>query len=146
MKEQLGPDYYISDDRKKIDLKKVAGLLTNAYWSKGIKYKEVAKGANNSALIVAAFTGKGQLVAYSRVISDKTRFAYLLDVFVDEAHRRKGIGQGMVRFILNHPSLKKVYQWVLITTDAHGVYQKVGFKPLANPEKWMEIRHPRPEI
>ena len=51
----------------------------------------------------------------------------------------------MVKFILNHPSLKDVYQWLLITRDAHGVYGKVGFKQLENPDKWMEIRLPRPE-
>jgi GNAT superfamily N-acetyltransferase len=77
------------------------------------------------------------------VISDKTRFAYILDVYMDEKYRRKGIGQAMIKFILNHPEIKDVYQWVLITRDAHGVYRKVGFQPLENPDKWMEIRNPR---
>jgi hypothetical protein len=40
--------------------------------------------------------------------------------------------------------LKDVYQWLLHTRDAHGVYDKVGFKPVAHPDAWMEIRNNRP--
>jgi hypothetical protein len=51
----------------------------------------------------------------------------------------------MIKFILNHPELKDVYQWLLITKDAHGVYSKAGFKPLENPDRWMEIRNSWPD-
>jgi GNAT superfamily N-acetyltransferase len=120
-------------------------MLQAAFWSEGIGINEVRQGAANSALLVGTFTNDGDQIGYARAISDKTRFAYILDVYVDEQYRKQGIGQGMVKFILNHPSLKDVYQWLLITRDAHGVYGKVGFKQLENPDKWMEIRLPRPE-
>lgn len=29
---------------------------------------------------------------------------------------------------------------MLATDDAHGVYAKVGFKPLDSPEKWMSLK------
>jgi hypothetical protein len=32
-----------------------------------------------------------------------------------------------------------------MTTDAHGVYSKLGFKSLSNVDKWMEMRDKRPE-
>jgi GNAT superfamily N-acetyltransferase len=127
-----------------MDFPKVTGMLAEAFWSRNIKIGEVEKGASNSALIVGVFH-KGEQVAYSRVISDKTRFAYILDVIVDEAYRRNGIGQLMIDSILGHDDLKDVYQWLLITKDAHGVYSKSGFKPLASPAAWMEIRNDRPE-
>jgi GNAT superfamily N-acetyltransferase len=79
------------------------------------------------------------------VISDKTRFAYILDVYVDEKFRRKGIGQFLINSILKHVDLKDVYQWLLITKDAHGVYGKSGFTPLGRPGDWMEIRSDRPD-
>ena len=31
---------------------------------------------------------------------------------------------------------------VLATRDAHGLYAKYGFAPLAEPERWMAIRRP----
>ena len=120
-------------------------MLKNSRWVEGIKEDEVVKGAQNSALVVGAFTSMGEQVGYARVISDKTRFAYILDVYVDENHRRKRIAQNMIRYILSHPELKDVYQWALKTQDAHGVYRKVGFHQLLKPEIWMEIRHERPK-
>jgi GNAT superfamily N-acetyltransferase len=102
------------------------------------------QGAQNSALIVGAFSSENEQIGYSRVISDKTRFAYIMDVIVDDKYRKQGIGQAMINYILNHPELKDVYQWLLHTRDAHGVYHKVGFKPVAHPDAWMEIRNNRP--
>jgi len=130
---------------KKWDFGKVTEMLKNAFWSIGIMENEVIQGARNSALLVGAFTADNKQIGYARVISDGTRFAYILDVIVDEKYRKQGIGQAMIRFILNHPVLKDIYQWLLITKDAHGVYQKVGFNPVARPNDWMEIRYKRPD-
>jgi len=143
MKVILDSKFKIIDGIKKMDFAKITAMLKDAFWSKGIGIDEVKQGADNSALVVGAFTQEGLQIGYSRVISDKIRFAYILDVYVDENFRKRGIGQTMIKYILNHPDLKNVYQWVLITKDAHGVYRKVGFKPLENPDRWMEIRNPR---
>ena len=67
-----------------------------------------------------------------------------MDVYVDENYRKQGIGQSMINYILHHAKLKDVYRWVLCTSDAHGVYSKVGFSPLNSPEDWMEIKNERP--
>lgn len=133
----------IIDDVGRMDFVRVTEMLKDAYWSKGIGIEEVKQGAVNSPLVVGVFTSDGLQIGYARVISDKTRFAYILDVYADEAFRRQGIGQAMVDFILHHPTLEDVYQWVLITRDAHGLYSKFSFKPLEFPERWMEVRNSR---
>ncbi len=120
-------------------------MLKNAFWSRDISVEEIRKGARNSALVVAAYNSDGFVVGYLRVISDKTRFAYILDVYVHEEHRRRGIARAMVGFALNHPDLSDVYQWILITRDAHEVYRGVGFQPLPEPDKWMCIWKQRPD-
>lgn len=134
----------IKDGFKNMDFEKVTEMLSNAFWCKGIKINEVIKGAENSALVVGVFIDNVNQIGFARVISDKTRFAYILDVYVDENFRRKGLGQKMVNYILSHEELKDVYQWLLITKDAHGVYSKVGFNPISRPLAWMEIRKDRP--
>lgn len=126
-----------------MDFEKVTKMLSEAFWSKDIKIDEVKKGARNSALVLGVFYNNEQ-IAYSRVISDKTRFAYIMDVYVDENFRKNGIGQLMINSIIKHDDLKDVYQWMLITKDAHGVYEKAGFKLVSRPEDWMEIRNERP--
>ncbi|OPZ94444.1 MAG: Acetyltransferase (GNAT) family protein [Firmicutes bacterium ADurb.Bin419] len=128
---------------KNMDFVKVTEMLSKTYWTPGIGMEEVKRGAENSALVIGAFTENQIQVGYSRVISDKTRFAYILDVIVDENYRKKGIGQKMIKAIMEDCELKDVYQWLLITKDAHGVYDKVGFKPISRPLDWMEIRYDR---
>lgn len=134
----------IKNKIEEMDFDKVTKLLSNTYWSPGIKKTEVIKGAENSALLVGVFIEDEQ-IAFARVISDKTRFAYIMDVVVDDDYRKMGIGQTIINHILNHEEMKDIYNWLLITKDAHGVYAKQGFTPLNNPELWMEIREPRPE-
>ena len=137
--------YSIKDGYNEMDFDKVTNMLKDAFWSIGIKKPEVIQGAENSALIVGAFTADNEQIGYARAVSDKTRFAYIMDVMVDEKYRKQGIGQAMVKYILNHTELKNVYTWLLATRDAHGVYEKVGFHPLVKPFNWMQIRHERPE-
>lgn len=106
---------------------------------------EVEKGARHSALVIGAFAPEplGQ-VGYMRVVSDCTRFAYLMDVVVAPEARRRGIARAMVSQALGHRGLSDVYQWLLRTRDAHSVYAAAGFAILDRPENWMTRLLPRP--
>jgi len=137
-------NYQIRDGFDLMDFDKVREMLKKVFWSININKDEIIQGAKNSALLVGVFYSDEQ-IGYARVISDKTRFAYIMDVVVHENYRKQGIGQLMIKYILDHPDLKDVYQWLLRTKDAHGVYKKVGFNSIANPDEWMEIMHKRPQ-
>jgi len=136
---------YINSDRERLRIDDIQGMLAKVFWSPNITKNEILKGIRNSALVVGAYTEDGQQIGFLRVVSDEVRFAYILDVVVREEHRRQGLGQKMVKFVLSHPQLKDVYQWVLKTLDAHGVYEKCGFEPLQYQERWMSIIKPRPD-
>ena len=86
-----------------IDFSKVTAMLAATHWSPGITEEEVRKGAENSALVTGAFREDGTQIGYARVVSDKTRFAYLMDVIVEESCRASGIGEQMISYLLNHP-------------------------------------------
>jgi len=144
MERKENPDYHLKNGFQSMDFIKVTEMLTTAFWCKGIKIDEVKKGALNSALVIGAFLRSDVQIGFARVISDKTRFAYILDVIVDNAYQRIGVGQSMMKYILSFPELKNVYQWCLVSSTAQGVYRKVGFRELSNPEKWMEIKLNRP--
>jgi ribosomal protein S18 acetylase RimI-like enzyme len=136
-------NYTIKDGFEAMDFSKVTEMLTAAYWSQGIMINEVIQGARNSALNVGAFDSNNHQIGYLRIISDKTRFAYILDVIIDEKCRKQGIGEAMMKYVLAHPDMKPVYQWLLITRDAHEFYKKLGFKVTERANDWMEIRTPR---
>lgn len=128
-----------------MDFDRVTEMLSKAWWCTGIKINEIKQGAYNSALVAGVFLPDQIQIGYARVISDKTRFAYILDVYIDENYRGKGAGQKLINYILAHDDLKDVYQWLLITKDAHYFYSKSGFTPTSRPSDWLEIRNKRPE-
>lgn len=134
-----GDGYEIDDSFSRIDFRKLESWLTATYWSPGIRVEEILKGARNSAINVGCYRGGAQ-VGYLRVASDMTRFAYFMDVYVEESHRRKGLAQAMVRFTMEHPDFADVYLWLLATHDAQSVYAKAGFGPLPVPGNWMVLR------
>ncbi len=137
-------EFIIKDGMGNMNFDRVTEMLSKSHWSPDISKAEIVKGATNSALVIGAFLSDGTQIAYARAISDKTRIAYICDVYVDENFRRQGIGQKMVKYLMAHEDMKDVYQWLLRTRDAHGVYGKVGFKPVSRPSDWMEIREDRP--
>lgn len=135
--------YEIDENRDRLDFARVHGWLTTTYWSPGIAREKVERAARGSSLVVAAYKD-GIQVGYLRIISDRATFAWVCDVFVDEAHRGHGLAKAMVRYALNHPEHQGLRRWVLATLDAHGVYKEVGFTPLPSPERWM-IHAPQPD-
>ena len=40
--------------------------------------------------------------------------------------------------IVAHPDLQILRRWMLVTRDAHPLYEKFGFRVLASPERHME--------
>ena len=139
MKIPHGGIYEIDDDPGRLDFDVLERWLSQTYWSPGIRKDEIRKAALNSTLAVGCYAGSGQ-VGTLRLVSDKTRFAYIMDVYVDGNHRNRGIARDMIRFAMERPDLRDVYQWLLATQDAHAVYRGLGFEPLPNPERWMILR------
>ena len=132
-------DYQITHDFKRMDFALVQSWLTQTYWVPGITLEEVKKSGGNSSLVVGAFAAKGNQVGYLRVVSDKFRFAYLMDVYTEPTHRKKGLATAMVRFAFEHPDFQTIQTWLLATRDSQRVYEPLGFKPLEHPERWMAI-------
>jgi N-acetylglutamate synthase-like GNAT family acetyltransferase len=111
--------------------------LTSSYWAEGIPKKIVRKSMQGS-ICFGVLHGK-ELVAFSRVITDKATYAYLADVFVLEAHRGEGLSKRMMEAVKAHKDLQGIRRFMLVTRDAHGLYKQYGFVPLSNPDRHMEL-------
>ena len=81
----------------------------------------------------------GPQVAFARVVTDGATFAWLCDVYVDPAERGNGLGTWLATAVSDDLAARGIRRILLSTWDAHGVYAKAGFVPLARPERWMEI-------
>lgn len=132
-------DYLLTIDRQKINLDYVYNLLcTPSRYSSGLPPERFSLVIKNS--ICFNILQQGQQIGFARVISDYTEFASLWDVFIDEPHRGKGLGKTLIKYILEHPYLKGIFRWFLMTEDAHGLYQKFGFKTeVYNPYTMMKV-------
>lgn len=73
---------------------------------------------------------------FTRLVSDKVVFAYLLDLFVLETYRGNGMGRLFVEAMLSNRNLQTV-NWLLDTQDAHGIYKKCGVEVVGDPNRYM---------
>ncbi|MFI9746145.1 GNAT family N-acetyltransferase [Streptomyces sp. NPDC052494] len=132
--------YEISADPARIDAARVHHWLsTDAYWALG-RPREKQDAAIAGSLNFGAYHGEtGEMAAYARVITDYATFAWLCDVYVDPRARGTGLGTALVEAVRDHLAPRGLRRILLATADAHGVYEKVGFTPLQNPDNWMAL-------
>lgn len=133
------PDgYRFSQRHADQQLDVIHDFLTHSYWSPGIARERVERAVANS-LVVGAFDAGGRQVGFARMITDHVSFGYLADVFVLDAHRERGLASAMVRSLMELPEVQGMRTLLLATRDAHSVYARLGWSPLANPARWMEV-------
>lgn len=118
----------ISTDPARIQLDIVYPWLRGSYWSPGIR-RDIVENAFANSLVAGAYLD-GVQVGVARAVTDRATFAWLCDVFVDEAHRGKQLATQLVRALIDHPELGTLRRWLLATRDAHPVYAPFGFRPV----------------
>ncbi|RTY86472.1 GNAT family N-acetyltransferase [Flavobacterium sp. GT3R68] len=126
----------VSTDKNKLDIPFIQNFLKDVYWAAGRTIDEVQTTIDNSFCFGIYLDDKQ--IGFSRVITDYVVFAYLMDVFIAEEHRGNGYSSILIEAMMTEPELQEVKIWRLATSDAHFLYRKFGFNPLAHPEKLME--------
>lgn len=134
--------FTISADPARLHLNTVHDFLSRAYWAKGRPRKRTEDAIKHS-LVFGVYEGEKQ-IGFARVVTDYNIVAYLMDVFIHEDYRGRGLGKWLVQVILDHPDLKHVRRWLLATSDAHDLYRKFDFQPIEEPENWMQRLRPFP--
>jgi GNAT superfamily N-acetyltransferase len=126
---QHGP-FELDDSPERIDLDAVwAFLSTHAYWARWRDRSDVERQLASAWRVVGAYDrGSGGLVGFARAISDGVAFAHLADLYVIPEARGAGLGQELVRTMIDR-GCGAHFRWSLHTVDAHGLYEKFGFGP-----------------
>ncbi|WP_053652244.1 GNAT family N-acetyltransferase [Micromonospora sp. NRRL B-16802] len=132
--------HLISTDPARLDLDLVhRWLSTDAYWALGRDRETVVRAFAGSLPFGVYRPEDGRPVAVARVVTDGATFAWLCDVYVDRAARGIGLGGWLAEAVRDHLADLGVRRILLATNDAHQVYARVGFTPLDNPERWMNL-------
>ncbi len=140
--EQVNGAYLISTDPARLDLNAIHKFLANwpGWETDGIPRDTLALAIRNS-LNFGVYEGERQ-IGFARVVTDYATFAFILDDYIEESHRGRGLGKWLMQTIQQHPELQGLRRWMLYTHDQR-IYAKMGFKALADPKTYMEIFDPR---
>ena len=125
----------LDDDPARVDVEEVHRFLASeSYWARGRSRETVQRLVREADRVIGLYDGARQ-VGFARAVSDGVAFAYLADVYVLEAYRGRGLGVELVREMVENGPFAGC-KWLLHTTDAHGMYRRVGFG--APSERLME--------
>jgi GNAT superfamily N-acetyltransferase len=133
----------VSLDPARLDVDAVTRWLADeSYWAAG-RPRDVVERSIAGSVCFGVYAGSGdeaRQVAFARVVTDDATFAWVCDVFVDAAWRGRGIGQWLMRVVVEELLDRRgIERLLLATRDAHTVYEQAGFEPLDDPGRWMEI-------
>ncbi|MFG1804945.1 GNAT family N-acetyltransferase [Streptomyces sp. NPDC049040] len=140
MSEGMPDGCEMSTDPARLDAALIHKWLSqDAYWALG-RPRETQDRAIAGSLNFGVYdTASGAQLAYARVVTDRVTFGWLCDVYVAPEARGRGIGTGLAAAIRDHLAPYGLRRVLLATADAHAVYAKVGFEPIAEPDKWMAL-------
>lgn len=131
--------YVLTDEKERLNVERVHEWLSqDAYWALGRELSRVQDSIAGSDAY-GIYDAEGTQAGFCRMVTDGATFGWLCDVYIDPEHRGRGLGTWMVdnvRAIYAETGMRRL---LLATNDAHEVYRKVGFEPLAAPERWMEL-------
>jgi GNAT superfamily N-acetyltransferase len=126
MPRDLGDGYELDDAKDRVDLEEVHRFLSEvSYWAKG-RSRQTQDGLVREAARVVGLYKDGRQIGFCRAASDGTSFVYLADVYVLDEHRGRGLGEALVREMVENGPLEHL-RWILHTTDKHPLYRKLGF-------------------
>lgn len=104
-----------------------ARLLDGSYWNDVFEHADLVAAHRGSSAWVGARDRGGALVASARALADGGKLGWIYDVIVAPAWRGRGLGQALVRLLLDHPRVRGSKRVMLGTRDAHGLYARFGF-------------------
>lgn len=138
--------YEITTEKQRMDIDRIHEILaTQSYWAKDIPREVVRRSIENSLCFGLLY--RGLQVGFARAVTDVATFAYLADVFVEQAHRGAGLGTWLIETILEHPGLAGLRMIALATRDAHQLYERFGFVRVGDTGlagRLMAIHNPDP--
>ncbi len=122
--------YELDDNPERVDRNTVWQFLsTEAYWARWRTRADLEQQLDSAWRVVGVYeNGTGAMVGFARAVSDGVAYAYLADLYIDNAFRGQGLGTELVAAMIDMgPGAE--FRWTLHTSDAHGLYQKFGFAP-----------------
>jgi GNAT superfamily N-acetyltransferase len=126
VRRDLDDGIELDDNPDRIDVEAVHDFLSNhAYWAQGRPRETVERTVREASRVVGLYAG-GRQAGFARAFTDGVSIVYLADVYVLPELRGRGLGQALVReMVEGSPWTDRT--WLLHTRDAHDLYRRFGF-------------------
>jgi GNAT superfamily N-acetyltransferase len=104
-------------------------LFDKEWWTKGRKLEDIQRMLDHSNIVIGLYNFETkELIGFSRVLTDYTYKALILDVMVKETYRGKDLGKVLLNRIMDHPKLQSVVHFELYCRpEMIPFYEKWGF-------------------
>jgi predicted GNAT family N-acyltransferase len=104
-------------------------LFQNEWWTKDRQLEDIQTMLLHSDIVVGLCdSDTKELIGFTRVLTDYTYKALILDVIVKESHRGKDLGKAILYRIVEHPNLQNVSHFELYCRpEMVPFYEKWGF-------------------
>ena len=133
-------DYRVTTDLSKMDFEAIHEFISHSYWAEGMPPEALRKALENS--LCFGLLRSDKQIGFARMITDRTTFAYLSDVFVLSEYRGRGLGKLLMDEVMGHADLQGLRRIMLATRDAHSFYTGYGFEKINDPSRLMQILDP----
>ncbi|MFI6425998.1 GNAT family N-acetyltransferase [Promicromonospora sp. NPDC050880] len=131
--------YEFSTDPARIDAARVHDLISrHTYWAKDRPRHVMDAAIAGSRPYGVYRRSTGEQVGFARIVTDGATFAWLADVIVDPDLRGEGIGKLLVAGVVADVEPLGLRRILLATADAHGLYERYGWRPIGDDFTWME--------
>ena len=110
-------------------IEQLHALYQGEWWSRERTIIDVRNVLKHSDFVFGLWDHPaGRLVAFARVLTDRVFKALIFDVIVAPDHRGKGLGQRLMKRILEFPELRNVQHLELYCLpELVSFYEKLGF-------------------
>jgi len=117
--------YSITDEASAIDIDAVQKLLSTSYWASNRCIETINKSIEHSVCFSLFY--ESEQIGFARIVTDFATTGYLADVIIDNKYRGDGLGKWFVKTIIEDKRWDDMLL-LLVTGDAHKLYEKYGFK------------------
>ncbi len=138
MADRVRDGYALSTAWVGVDVDTVHRWLSlHTSWARG-RPRDVVEATITASWVWSVFAPTGEQVAFARAVTDALTFGWLCDVYVEPAHRGRGLATWLSEAAVEDLRAAGVDRLVLATSTAHHVYRRVGFT-LPAEGRYMEL-------
>jgi hypothetical protein len=107
--EWIQGNFVLSDERDRVDVRRVFELLGNTYWGVRRPYETVERMVQHSVSFTLFHSGVQ--IGFGRGVTDYTVFSWVADIAIDAQFLGQGLGKRMRACIKDHPLLRHTQKW-----------------------------------